>query len=106
MYIVRMTYLHMFEHGVQQAADHPSKYAGLAATMIGIISFLPVLHTVYKTRKTTNFPYEALCLALVSNALWIYYGYSKPHGIDYQVLMMGALYFVVYLSILYVKMKP
>ena len=100
-----MTYVHTLEHKMEQTVEHPSKYAGLAATMIGIISFLPVLHTVYKTRKTTNFPYEALGLALASNALWIYYGYSKPKGIDYQVLMMGVLYFAVYSSILYVKMS-
>jgi len=30
--------------------------AGFLATIVGIISFLPVLYVVYKTKKTNNFP--------------------------------------------------
>ena len=97
--------LHSLETDAKKAIAHPAKYAGLGGTVVGIISFLPVLHTVYKTRKTANFPYEALVLALVSNALWIYYGYAKASGIDYQILMMGVLYFAIYSSILYIKMR-
>lgn len=79
--------------------------AGFLATIVGIISFLPVLYVVYRTKKTNNFPYKALILALVSNSLWIFYAFKKGPKVDVQVAFMGILYFLIYSFILYIKMS-
>jgi uncharacterized protein with PQ loop repeat len=76
-------------------------YIGLAATIIGIISYLPVVATVHKTRVTSNFPYSTLVIALLSNTLWMIYGLTKNAT---ATIIMGSLYFAIYLYILYVKM--
>ena len=92
------------EKSIKEDIEHPAKIAGLLATIIGIISYLPVVYTVYKTKKTTNFPYKALFLAIISNSLWIYYGLSNPKGMDKQIILMGVLYFLIYVFILYTKL--
>jgi uncharacterized protein with PQ loop repeat len=89
---------------VEQDIEHPAKIAGLLATIVGIISYLPVVYTVYKTKKTTDFPYKALILAIVSNTLWMYYGFANPKGMDKQIMLMGVLYFLIYVFILYTKL--
>lgn len=76
---------------------------GLLATIIGIISFLPVVYLVYKTKNTSNFPYKTLILAIMSNVLWIYYALATKTPTDDQVAFMGTLYLFIYLFILYTK---
>ena len=70
---------------------------GILATVIGIISYLPVVYVVYKTRKTNNFPLYTLGLATISNILWIIYGIYEPAPAS---IFMGVLYTVIYLYIL------
>ena len=93
----------MFINKIEEYAETHSKIAGFLATIIGIISFVPVIYVVYKTKKTVNFPYRTLILALISNLLWIYYSVSKYPKIDFQVAFMGVLYFFIYLFILQTK---
>ncbi len=93
----------MFINKIEEYAETHSKIAGFLATIIGIISFLPVLYVVYKTKKTINFPYRTLILALLSNLLWIYYSVAKYPKIDFQIAFMGILYFFIYLFILHTK---
>tara|TARA_Y100000389_G_scaffold204357_2_gene256432 strand:+ start:1521 stop:1823 length:303 start_codon:yes stop_codon:yes gene_type:complete len=97
----------MFVHDkikdIEFILKHPKKISGLAATIIGIISFLPVIYIVYKTKITKNFPYKTLILALTSNLLWIYYSTVKDKIIDKQLLLMGVLYFFIYTFILFTK---
>ena len=93
----------MFINKIEEYAETYSKIAGFLATIIGIISFVPVLYVVYKTKKTVNFPYRTLILALISNLLWIYYSVAKYPKIDFQVAFMGVLYFFIYLFILQTK---
>ena len=80
-------------------------FAGLLATIIGVISFIPILFTVHNTKKTSNFPYRALILALISNTLWFYYALTKDSTIDIQLASMGVLYFLIYSFILYIKIN-
>jgi len=86
----------MFINKIEKYTESHSNIAGFLATIIGIISFLPVIYIVYKTKKTINFPYRTLILALLSNLLWIYYSLVKYPEIDFQIAFMGTLYF--YLS--------
>jgi uncharacterized protein with PQ loop repeat len=75
-------------------------FVGLAATLIGILSFLPVLLYVHKTREANDFPYITLYIALLSNLLWIVYGIIKG---AYASIVQGILYFFIYAYILFVK---
>jgi len=97
----------MFINSVKEKLDTFEKehigLVGLLATMIGIISFLPVLYVVYKTKRTINFPYKTLILALISNILWIYYATAKSAEVDTQIAIMGSLYFFIYAFILFTK---
>lgn len=93
----------MFINKIEEYAETHSKIIGFLATIIGIISFLPVIYVVYKTKKTLNFPYRTLILALLSNLLWIYYSVVKYPEIDFQIAFMGTLYFFIYLFILQTK---
>ena len=76
------------------------EYLGILATIIGIISYLPVIENIYRTRKTNNFPYKTLFLAFLSNLIWLIYGIYQ---MTYANILSGILYFIIYLYILYVK---
>jgi len=97
----------MFIHSEAAKIEHVltnyKHFAGLLATIVGVFSFIPVLFTVYKTKKTSNFPLKALILALLSNILWLYYAMSKDKAIDIQLSIMAVLYFFIYSFILYTK---
>lgn len=91
----------MFLHNYSSVEKLTESISGLFATIIGIVSFLPVVYLIYKTKNTSNFPFKSLILALISNILWIYYAFVK---VDYQVAFMGTLYFFIYIYILYTKL--
>lgn len=75
---------------------------GLLATIIGIISFFPILHRVWKTGYTENFPYLSLFLAILSNLLWILYGTFKK---TWANIIAGSIFFLFYTYILFIKIK-
>jgi len=92
----------MFKH-IKFISDFTTKHitkVGILATMVGIISFLPVIMIVHYTKKTHNFPYNTLYLALVSNILWVVYGIFKDAT---ATILMGLLYFTIYAYIFYTK---
>ena len=74
---------------------------GEIAMFSGIISFLPVLYTIYKTKKTNNFPYKSLILLLFSNILWIVYGSFVSAN---ATIVSGTFFTIIYLFILYIKL--
>lgn len=79
-----------------------SEDIGYIATIISVISFLPIVYTVYKTGKTNNFPLKALILALMANSIWLIYGFYKNAKAN---IVSGGLYFLMYSYILYKKYK-
>ena len=74
---------------------------GMLATIIGILSFIPVISVIYKSKKTNNFPYYSIFLAIISNILWFIYGIYKQ---TYANILSGTLYFLIYFFILYIKL--
>ena len=80
------------------------KLLGLMATLVGIISFIPVISVVHEKHITKNFPFKSLALALLSNILWIGYGIGQEPK-DLVVLTMGLLYMAMYSFILFVKIS-
>ena len=47
---------------------------GLLASLIGLSRFIPLVYEIHKTKKTNNFTYITLILALTSSALWLIFG--------------------------------
>lgn len=73
---------------------------GNLAMMLGIISFLPVMYTIFKTKKANNFPYKSLILLLTSNILWVIYGYFVSAN---ATIISGSFFTLIYFFILYIK---
>jgi len=77
------------------------KGTGIIATLIGIISIVPIAIKVWKTKKTDAFPFFALALAIISNTLWVAFGLYT--GVKAS-LLSGSLYLSFYLFIFAIKM--
>lgn len=73
---------------------------GTIAVITGIISFIPILYKIILTHKTANFTYINLFIALLSNTLWIYYGYLSNTPVN---KWSGLLYLFIYGTIVYYK---
>ena len=80
--------------------NHYTKLVGDMAIVIGIISYMPVLLTIYKTKKTNNFPYKSLVFLVMAQILWVIYGYLASAN---ATLISGLLFLLIYLFILYTK---
>ncbi len=75
---------------------------GYVAVFLSIASFLPVVRNIYRTKKTNNFPYKTILMALLAHACWFVYGlYSNTSATEYS----GILFILMYLFIFYIKMK-
>jgi uncharacterized protein with PQ loop repeat len=75
---------------------------GILASIIGLLRFIPLVIEIYKTKKTNNFPYLMLLLAISSTILWLIYGF-----INYSIalLISASIALSVYLFILFMKLK-
>ena len=91
----------MSKNNIFNSSSYFTASIGILATIIGIISFIPVAYLVYKTKKTNNFPYSTLILALIANLLWFIYGIYEPASAN---ILAGSLYFIIYLFIFYIKL--
>ena len=78
------------------------KGTGIIATLVGIISIIPIAMEVWKTKKTVAFPYFALGLAILSNSLWVAFGLYT--GVKAS-LLSGFLYLAFYLFIFIIKIR-
>ena len=73
---------------------------GDLAVILGVVSFMPVVYTVYKTKKTNNFPYKSLFFLIISQMLWVFYVYLVSAKATF---VGGTLFSLIYLFILYTK---
>lgn len=80
--------------------SYSTELVGLIASLIGIISFLPLLYTIYRTKNTKNFPYITLTLSIISNLLWVIYGYLEK---ALSTTVIGLFYLITYTFIFIVK---
>ena len=92
--------LNLFEMSVKDPKKIFLKGAGVLATLVGISSTIPIILTVIRTKNTKDFPWGALILALISNLLWIIFGYFNKVNAS---LLSGSMYLVVYAYIAIVK---
>ena len=75
---------------------------GIIATVVGLTSFIPVMHHIHQTKKAEDFPFIGLFFALTSNLIWIYYGHNKNAR---ATMFMGICYVFIYGFILSVKIR-
>lgn len=73
---------------------------GKIAIFTGIVSFIPIMYEMWKTKNTANFTWVNLFLALFSNLMWLHYGLIADTPAN---LWSGVLYFGIYLYILIFK---
>lgn len=73
---------------------------GKIAIFTGIVSFIPIMYEMWKTKNTANFTWVNLFLALFSNLMWLHYGMIADTPAN---LWSGVLYFGIYLYILIFK---
>lgn len=74
---------------------------GYIGTILSVLSFLPVVIYIYKTKKTNNFPYTTLILAILGNFLILLNGYFSKNNI---VIFMGIIFVIIYLFIMFIKL--
>ena len=55
-------------HGKSPLEKKILKGAGIIATLVGIISIIPIALKIWRTKKTDAFPVFALTLAIISNS--------------------------------------
>ena len=75
---------------------------GYAGTIFSILSFLPVVLNIYKTKKTNNFPYKTIILAYLGNGLILLNGILSKNNV---LIFMGTIFVLIYSYILYVKLS-
>lgn len=73
---------------------------GDLAIITGIISFVPILFKMTKTKNTSNFTWGNLYLAIFSNIMWVLYGLSSNSITN---IVSGILYFIIYFYISSIK---
>ena len=73
---------------------------GKLAIITGIISFIPIMYQIWKTKDTRNFTHKNLLLAIFSNIMWIVYGIKGNTSAN---LWSGLLYLSIYCYIMIFK---
>ncbi len=74
---------------------------GYTATIISLISFIPVILNIAKTKKTNNFPFRTIFLALLGNSLFLLNGLLTSNHV---MIFMGTVFILIYYYILHVKL--
>lgn len=80
--------------------NNNNNFIGILGTLIGLVSFRAMLWNIYTTGVTINFPYESLILTLIGWFLTTIYGFLSKSIV---VILLGIIYFSIFLSILIVK---
>lgn len=76
-------------------------YIGYIATFFSVLSFLPVIINIYKTKQANNFPYQTIILAYLSNGLFLLNGILSKNNV---LIFLGIVFILIYSYILYVKL--
>lgn len=75
---------------------------GFLASIIGIISFLPIVYNIVQTQNTDNFVWSALILALIASFLRILEGNQIGSTL---LILSGTTFMILNLIIVFVKIK-
>ncbi len=75
---------------------------GKLAIVTGIVSFIPIMYQIWKTKDTRNFTHKNLLLAIFSNIMWIIYGIKSDTS---ATKWSGLLYMSIYCYIMFFKVS-
>lgn len=74
--------------------------AGIAASVVTGIQFVPQLYRAYKTQKTRDISGKSLGLIILGNILWLFYGIPKG---DIPITITSVLVLTCVLLIAQIK---
>lgn len=75
-------------------------FIGYGGIFFTILSFLPVVLSVARTKKTVDFPYRTIILAYLGNGLIFLNGFLDKNNVN---ILLGSTLSLIYTYILYVK---
>ena len=73
---------------------------GYIGAILSILSFLPIVINIYKTKQTNNFPYATLILSIIANLLILLNGYFSNNNL---IIFMNKSFLIFYLFIIFIK---
>ena len=74
--------------------------AGIGASIVTGIQFVPQLYRAYKTQKTRDISGKTLALIVLGNVLWLFYGVPKG---DFPISLTSIMVLACVLPIVFIK---
>jgi uncharacterized protein with PQ loop repeat len=90
----------IFNFNHQFLNDNIITVTGLLASLIGLCRFIPLIYEIHKTKKTNNFTYITLILALISSALWLIFGIYET---AIPIILSSIISLSIYIYIIFIK---
>ena len=73
---------------------------GMAATIAGMLRFIPIVIEINRSKKTNNFTIWTLILAITSSIMWILYSFFQE---SVSLAISASIALTVYMYIVYMK---
>ena len=73
---------------------------GMAATIAGMLRFIPIVIEINRSKKTNNFTVWTLILAITSSIMWILYSFFQE---SVSLAISASIALTVYMYIVYMK---
>ena len=75
---------------------------GMAATIAGMLRFVPIVIEINRSKKTNNFTIWTLILAITSAVMWILYSFFQE---SISLAISASIALSVYMYIVYMKVR-
>ena len=72
----------------------------MAATIAGMLRFIPIVIEINRSKKTNNFTVWTLILAITSSIMWILYSFFQG---SVSLAISASIALTVYMYIVYMK---
>lgn len=73
---------------------------GFFGSIVGLVSFIPIMYHVIATKNTSNFVWSGLLMAILSSFLWMMEGITMN---SLTLVINTFLYIIMYFIIVVVK---
>ena len=73
---------------------------GMAATIAGMLRFIPIVIEINRSKKTNNFTVWTLILAITSSIMWMLYSFFQE---SVSLAISASIALTVYMYIVYMK---
>lgn len=75
---------------------------GFFASMFGLMSFLPIVYNIVKTKNTSNFVWMGLILVVISSFFWMMEGLRIN---SLSLVVNTIIYIILYFVIIFIKLR-